>query len=119
MLVLSAQAALSGFTALTFAFDEEPGEYRWLLRSTARNMLELRVLAFDERQSNTADDQGRLLLATRCRPAVYARAVQLAATALLDRHGEAGYQEKWAQHPFPVRQLHLLGLALDQPGHWA
>jgi hypothetical protein len=119
MLVLSALAALSGFSALTFAFDEEPGEYRWVLRSIGRNLLELRVLAFAERQARPADADGRLLLVTRCRPAVYARAVHGAASALLERHGEAGYQEKWAQHAFPARTLHLLARVLDQPEHAA
>jgi hypothetical protein len=114
-LVLAALGLVSGFTAVTFAFDEEPGEYRWVMRSTGRNTIELRLLAFDERRGNQSDTEGRLLLATRCRPVVFARAVRTAAEAVLAKHGEAGYEEKWAQHPFPTRQLYLLGQALELP----
>ena len=118
-LVLAGLGVLSGFSALTFAFDEEPGEYRWIIRSPERNTMELCLLAFDERRGNPADSDGRLLLATRCRPAVFARAVHAAAQAVLERHGEAGYQERWAQHAFPSRQLYLLGQALDLPENCA
>lgn len=114
-LVLAALGLVSGFTAITFAFDAEPGEYRWVMRSIGRDTLELRLLAFDERRGNQADADGRLLLATRCRPTAFARAVRSAAEAVLDKHGEAGYEEKWAQHPFPTRQLYLLGQALELP----
>ena len=113
--MLAALGLVSGFTAVTFAFDEEPGEYRWVMRSTSRNSMELRLLVFDERRGNQADADGRLLLATRCRPVAFARAVRSTAEAVLDKHGEAGYEEKWAQHPFPTRQLYLLGQALELP----
>jgi hypothetical protein len=115
--VLAALGVLSGFTALTFAFDDEPGEYRWVVRSTDRNALELRLLAMDGRRGNPADANGRLLLVTRCRPAEFARAVHAAADAVLERHGEGGYQEKWGQHEFPIRQLYLLARALESPEH--
>jgi hypothetical protein len=116
-LVLAALGVLSGFTALSFAFDEEPGEYRWVLRTVGHQALELRLLAFDERRGDLADAQGRLLMVTRCRPAAFARAVRAAAEAVLERHGEAGYQERWGQHAFPSRQLYLLGRALELPEH--
>lgn len=113
--MLAALGVLSGFTAITFAFDEEPGEYRWVLRGVDPRLLELRLLAFDQRRGAMADAEGRLLMVTRCRPGTFARAVHAAAQGVLDRHGEAGYLERWGQHAFPGRQLYLLARALELP----
>jgi hypothetical protein len=114
-LVLAATGVLSGFRAVTFGFDEEPGEYRWVIRAIDLNEIEIRLLDFRSVLGNMPDDEGRLLFATRCRPAVFARAVHGAAAAVLEKHGEGGYWERWAEHPFPRLQLELLSRLLATP----
>jgi len=104
-LVLAATAALSGFMRISFRFDEEPGEYRWVITSPRLNEIELEILSFDESWSERPDSEGRRLFKTRCLPETFAKAVQETAHRLLEEYGEAGYQELWAEHPFPVTQL--------------
>jgi hypothetical protein len=104
-LVLAATAAGSGFGRVSFRFDEEPGEYRWIINSPRPNELELEVLDFDELWGDRPDAEGRSLFKTRCLPEVFAGAVQAAAHRVLDTHGEEGYLKAWSEHPFPVQQL--------------
>ena len=114
-LVLAAYAALSGFREVSFGFDEEPGEYRWVLEATDVNEIQIRLLCFDELWGNKPNTEGKVLFCTKCRPVVFARAVHRAATAVLQEHGETGYLEKWSEHPFPTRQLALLSESLALP----
>ncbi len=111
-LVLAAGALLSRFSALTFSFDEEPGEYRWVISSLRLNEVELQILSLDELWGDKPNSEGRLMFRTICTPETFAEAVHAAATAVLAEHGEAGYLEKWAEHPFPMTQLEQLSKML-------
>ncbi len=108
-LVLSAMSVMSGSRALEFGFDEEPGEYRWSIEYTDINAIHLRVLEFQELWGNKPSEAGGLLLETITTPLIYAKAVHAAATSVLAKHGLQGYAEKWVEHPFPERELALLG----------
>ena len=112
-LVLSAVAVMSGFRTLEFGFDEEPGEYRWSIESTDMNAIRVRVLEFQELWGNTPTESGKLHLETITMPLIYAKAVYAAAASVLANHGLQGYAEKWAEHPFPERELALLGEAIS------
>lgn len=107
-LVLAALGTLAGFKSVAFGFDEEPGEYRWVIQQTDANEIRIEVLSFDELWGNKPNAEGRVLISTVCRPVVFAAAVQKAATAVLAQYGEEGYHAKWVEHPFPSRQLTLL-----------
>lgn len=107
-LVLAALGVISGFRTLSFGFDEEPGEYRWVIDAIDLNEIKLQVLAFDELWGSKPNSGGKLLFETTCRPIVFATAVEHAAATVLNVHGEEGYLEKWSEHPFPTRQLALL-----------
>jgi len=114
-LVLAALGVLSGFRDVTFGFDEEPGEYRWVIQSIDINEIAIEIFDFDELWGNKPNVDGRLLFSSKCRPVVFARAVHDAATAVLDEHGESGYLEKWNEFPFPSQQLTLLSELLALP----
>lgn len=43
---------------------------------------------------------------------MFASAVYVAARAVLDQHGTVGYKEKWVEHPFPEREVAILGEAI-------
>jgi hypothetical protein len=113
-MILAAVALLRQFNALSFSFDEKPGEYRWVIASTRANEIELRILEFDDRYSHKPDAEGRLLLRAICIPESFAIAVHEAATKVLAQHGEEGYLATWCEYPFPTERLNELSLLLAQ-----
>ena len=100
-LVLAACMAYSGFHSLSFGFDEEPGEYRWAINRVDGTYMTLRLLEFDELWSNASNQDGRQLLVGKMSIQEFVNAVHRAAHAVLKEHGQDGYREKWAGHPFP------------------
>jgi hypothetical protein len=110
-------ALLSGFSAVTFSFDEEPGEYRWVIRSPRLNDLDIAILFFGDLWSGLPDEQGREVFRVRCVPETFGVAVYEAAHAVLSEVGEVGYAEKWAEHPFPMQHLEELQGCLKRLGH--
>lgn len=111
-LVLSALAVAAGFRAIEFGFDEEPGEYRWVLEALDNNALRFRLLEFPDLWGHKSNDEGRLLLEASTTPVAFAKAVRACASAVLQEYGAKGYAEKWAEHCFPERELALLGEAI-------
>lgn len=116
-LVRAAVALLSGFSALSFSFEEEPGEYRWVVRSPRFNEIDLVILGFDDLYSGRPDHEGKELFRVRCVPETFAFAVYEAASLVLREEGEAAYAGKWGGHPFPERQLAELRGLLERLGH--
>lgn len=114
-LVVGAIGLASGFSSVSFCFDEEPGEYRWVIQSVGINEIKLEVLKFDELWGGKPDIHGKSIFVTKCRPVVFARAVHRAATAILDQYDVDSYFEKWDAHPFPSGQLALLSEILALP----
>ena len=112
-LVLAATAVVSGFRNVTFSFDEEPGEFRWVISTPRLNEIELQILEFRELWNERPDSAGILRFRTRCLPGIFAEAVHRAAGDVLSAIGERGYAEKWAEHPFPLAQLQELGRLLE------
>jgi len=111
-LVLSANALLSRFSGMTFSFDEEPGEYRWVISSPRLNEIEIDILSLDELWGDRPNSEGRPLFKTICTPETFAEAVHAAAAAVLAEYGEAGYLEKWSEYPFPMAQFEQLSSML-------
>jgi hypothetical protein len=107
-LVLSANALLSRFSRVTFSFDEEPGEYRWVISSPRLNEMKIQILSLTELWGDKPDSEGTLMFSTACTPETYAEAVHAAAGAVLAEHGEARYREKWSEFPFPMAQFEQL-----------
>ncbi|MFE5594784.1 hypothetical protein [Streptomyces sp. NPDC056549] len=90
-----------------FSFDREPMETRWLLRRQGANVA-IHVFEFPDGGTSwgSPDETGGTVLwsSTQSR-GVLCHAVMEAAETVLRVHGEAGYQEKWMRHPFPVAAL--------------
>ena len=107
-LVLSAVSVLGGFRGVVFSFDEEPGQYRWVIESTGHTTFDLQLIEFPDLGSNEPNDKGSLLFLVHTNRLIYAQAVHSAASAVLAKHGLAGYAESWHMHPFPARELELL-----------
>lgn len=113
-LLLASTALLSGFSCLTFSFEEEPGEYRWVITSPRLNEIELRILSFGDLYGGEPESAGQLLFQTTCIPETFAMAVHSTAAALLTEHGEAGYLEKWLEYPFPTTHFNELSRLLSR-----
>ncbi len=107
-LLLAASAAASLFGRVTFSFEEEPGEYRWVITSPRMKEIEVAILEFNESWSCKPDEVGTSIFKTTCAPDAFARAVFSAAQQVLNEHGESGYAEKWGEHPFPMLQFREL-----------
>ncbi|GAA2260078.1 hypothetical protein GCM10010415_22690 [Streptomyces atrovirens] len=112
--LLKAVAGLYGAAASQrVSFDLEPAEVRWRLRRQGSEV-DITIYRYPDMSEswNAPDDEG-----TRCWHSTQPRSalghvVVEAAEAVLRTHGEAGYLEKWIQHPFPgealdnLRRLH-------------
>jgi hypothetical protein len=112
-LLLAATAAACLFRRVTFSFEEEPGEYRWVITSPRMNEIEVEIFDFSESWSDKPDDAGKSIFKTKCLPDTFARAVLSAAQQVLGEHGEAGYADKWGEHPFPMLQFRELERILE------
>lgn len=103
-LVLAANGVLANFSALTFSFDEEPGEFRWVITAIRLNEIQVEVLWFPETWGGRPNSEGTSVYVSVCRPLVFAKAVADAAKQVLDIYGEKGYRDKWDEHLFPMGQ---------------
>ncbi len=112
-----AQLALdvrAGGAVARCSFDEEPGEYRWIVTPCATGV-RVEVRSFAELWGQRADDEGHLLLSVSCSPGELCSAVHDCLAAVLERHGEAGVGEVWPEWRFPAAQLLALARPLPEP----
>lgn len=113
-LVLAALAIASGAHSVSVGFDEEPGEFRWVVEHLSSGHLKVRVMKFQDLWSFESDDHGEQLMAFEVPPLEFAEAVARAAGNVLSGYGEAGYKERWVEHEFPARSLSMLNEVLDR-----
>lgn len=111
-LVLSASMMLSGFRTCAFSFNNEPVEYRWIIRWTSRldpgpANIQIDVLEFEDIYDGKPDSEGKLLITLRCAPLAFGKAVYYAAREVLEQHGDHGYHEQW-RSKFPRSEFALL-----------
>lgn len=107
-MVLAATAIASNFSKASFSFDEEPGEYRWVISSPRLNEIELSILSFSELWGGQPDSDGKLIFNTCCLPVTFATAVLECATEVLNTYGIEEYEKRWAEHKFPSTQFQEL-----------
>jgi hypothetical protein len=115
-LVLAANSVLAGFSTLPFGFDEVPGEFRWLITTPRYNEIQIEILQFPDLWGGRPGAEGNSLYRSRCRPIVFAKAVENAASKVLETYGESGYREKWVEHMFPTVQYGELVNSIKQDG---
>lgn len=89
------------------AWEEEPGEYRWIFTRTG-DRLRVQILAFDDVYDQSPDEKGRPLFDEESDTRSVIEAVAAGAERVLDEHGAAGYREKWVDHDFPTDELQQL-----------
>jgi hypothetical protein len=107
-LVAAAVATLSGRGSATVSFDEEPGEYRWVIEAKSPSLCAVQILEFPELWGNKPNSDGKSVFRAEVTPIVFGRAVHAAAASVLEKHGIEGYAKSWIQHPFPLEQFRVL-----------
>ena len=115
-----------GFLTGRVGFDEEPGEYRWGIDrhqiatqsgETDGGWFRIRIWWFEELWSQLPDESGKLLLDEIVPSNEFHWAMLDMLETVLKKYGEAGYFERWVEHPFPSGTLQDYRLATAQwPG---
>jgi hypothetical protein len=93
-------------------FDEEPGEYRWLLERHDADNVRIRILQFEDVWSDLPDEAGEVIFDTVCTITELVQALVSALEYLHTTHGKKGYRKKWISHPFPSKLFAKLKLVL-------
>jgi len=114
-LVSATNHVLAGAKEARFRFDEEPGEYRWILSSTGDGGLLVKILEFPQLWGEEPDSEGKSVLEATCPAKLFGEAVLLSLNRLLDEHGLFGYWEKWVEADFPVDGYRTLCSRLGAP----
>lgn len=109
-----ALAVLRGSGEVRFSFDEEPGEYRWVLRKKDAENYELTLLEFTTLWANKPDDAGSVIFQRNVSRLGFAKMVLMALEDVRHEYGEAGYKAKWVSHEFPSRELAELHAGIDE-----
>ncbi|WP_156226394.1 hypothetical protein [Herbaspirillum chlorophenolicum] len=107
-LISSAISVCTGVNRISFGFDEEPGEFRWIIKQSRINEIEIEIRSFEELWGGKPDEDGEVLFQTQCRPITFAKLVYATAQLILEDIGESGYLEKWHEHPFPSTEFREL-----------
>jgi hypothetical protein len=84
------------------SFDEEPGEYRWVLTSDDQGTVHVKILEFQGLWSNDADSLGKQIFSATCTATELLNAAHSMCNELLEKDGLAGYEKKWANASFPI-----------------
>ncbi len=109
---------LQGAASERVSFDEEPGEYRWVL-ARDQQQLHLQLLWFDELWGGLPDDKGVVRMTALVELSAWASAVKRCCDRLLAEHGLDGYHDKWVEAPFPLEGYLALSTRLGSAPHEA
>jgi hypothetical protein len=104
-LARGALAVLRGSGEVRFSFDEEPGEYRWVIRKKDSETYNLTLLEFTDLWANKPDEAGKVIFDRTFSRLEFGRMVLKALEDVRHEHGEEGYKAKWCEHDFPAREL--------------
>jgi hypothetical protein len=106
------RALLEGAERVTCRWQEEPGEYRWVMERQGDH-LRVRILWFKETFSRQGDEEGETLLEGGCDLLRFATEWRDELRSLLNELGDAGYREQW-HYEFPRRDVCRLEELIQQ-----
>lgn len=108
-LASAACALVKNETEATVVFMDEPGEHQMVMHRINDKEIDLEILWYDDWHSwKMHDGPGHPRLSGRTTLAHVRGQVLSELRRLLNENGEAGYLEKWGEHPFPMAQMHDL-----------
>ena len=111
----AAVALVRGARSARFAFQDEPGEHRWLLERGADDSLRIRVVWFEDTFAARRDDRGAEVFSCECTVLDFAGQVLSVLGSILEDHGVDGYRQQWQEHEFPMEAFERLRTALTAP----
>ena len=114
-LIWSANYMLKGGSEAKFSFDEEPGEYRWILTRRDEKSFEIKILEFEELWGEKEDSQGDEIYKVTCPIYEFATGLKTTLDSLLDEYGITGYKDKWVEAEFPKLEYTELCSLLGMP----
>jgi hypothetical protein len=91
-------------------FEEEPGEYRWLLDRTGDRRVRIRIVDGVITPENPIDT---IVVDGECTAREFGQALLSELQRLLELHGEKGYRDEWVLYPFPRSRLEDLRAVLE------
>lgn len=97
---------------ITFSWQDEPGEWRWVLLREDEALVQVRILEFSENFSPLPDEQGIVLCEVHCSLQRFATQVHAVLHRVLRERDEEGFF--WGGDAFPTREREELGLLLQE-----
>lgn len=104
--LMKEQFTLESTVRVVCTWQDEPGEYRWVLIKEEDN-LQISIMQYKETFSRQDDEEGKLLYVTECSAIKFTIQVR---TLLRDRLDEQGPERYMAlpRWPFPMQQYNTL-----------
>lgn len=93
---------LRGGSHAEVVFEEEPGEYRWLLDRSEDQRLRIRIV---DRVITPENPANTVIMDGECTARDLGQALLSELRRLLELHGEEGYLKEWVRFPFPLARL--------------
>jgi len=93
---------LRGSREAVFAFDDEPGEHRWVLTRGEADSLSIRIFWFDETFSSRRLGKGTEVFSCDCAVLDFVGPVFSVLHQILSNEGVEGYKRRWKNNEFPL-----------------
>jgi hypothetical protein len=106
-------ALLRGANQAQCAWEDEPGEYRWVFKRDG-DSLSITILWFDDVFPQKPDEDGAVFFEAECAVTDFATRLADQLQKLLNECGEQGYKEQWG-FDFPMRKFEELKELTEQP----
>jgi hypothetical protein len=93
---------LRGGREVSFSFQDEPGEHRWILSRGEADSLRIRVFWFDDAFSARRQERGTEVFACDCAVLDFVGQVSYVLQSVLADEGVEGYRRRWQNYEFPL-----------------
>jgi hypothetical protein len=113
-LVDAVNALLQGREESRCAWQEEPGEYRWIFARRGDH-LKIDIRWFGDTFSTESDERGQPVFSSECSLLRFAMQLRDQLATLIEEHGADGYQRQWGM-PFPREEYRRLQELLAERG---
>ena len=113
----SALHLLRGSREVSFAFEDEPGEHRWILTRGTMDSLRIRILWFEDTFSRSSPDQGAEVFSCDCAVLDFVGQVSAVLQNIVTDDGIEGYKRRWQNHDFPTDTFNEIQRLLTPQSH--
>lgn len=106
--VQAVTSLVAGAAEGRFSFDDEPGEYRWVINKISGSKVEIKIFQFEELCGRKPDTEGVEIFSGICDLSHFGMTLKKALDDLIGEYGLEGYKRAWHMHPFPFENYRLL-----------